>query len=180
MTNKTEATLISLKSFYAFLDSNNKDASPEALTLKAIGAMQYLADVEDLIPANDFKVKTFKELSRRIHVKSHMDETPMITTIKYEVGSMIEELTPKKPDVYYFTKRLLDSVWTCEYQVITKHQIRVLTWNRNNEIGYEQEKELPKGRIIEAEINDCPRTAVGAEIDGKIFEVINPQHVFNY
>lgn len=176
---KPELTLISLKNFLEFTSTKDKQTSKQ-LIKRATSAMQYLADVEGMLPRSERKIELFKELARRIHQKAHMDETPMLSTIKEEVVIMIEELTPKKPERFYFVKRLFDSVWTCEYMVITRHQIEVLTWNRNNTIGYENEKELPKGDLIEIEVNGVPRTVVGAEIDGKIFEVINPDHVFNF
>lgn len=182
MTNQdqtSELTLISLKNFLEFASTKEKQTAKQ-LKQRADNAMQYLSDVEDMLPRSERKIKLFRELARRIYQKAHMDETPLLSTIREEAVTMIEEISPKKPERFYFVRRLFDSVWTCEYMVITRHQIEVLTWNRNNTIGYENEKELPKGDLIETEVNGVPRTVVGAEIDGKIFEVVNPDHVFNF
>ena len=174
-----ELTLISLKNFLEFTSATSKQTGKQ-LQQRADNAMQFLSDVETMLPRSENKIRLFNELSRRIYQKAHMDEAPMLSTIKLEVVRMIDELTPKKPERFYFVKRIAGSVWTCEYMVITRHQIQVLTWSRNNDVGYEHEKELPKGRLIETEIDDVPRTVVGAEIDGKIFEVINPAHALNF
>ncbi|HDM8198708.1 TPA: hypothetical protein P0E36_004892 [Vibrio harveyi] len=180
LNKNTEPTLVALKNLHAYLSKGLTTSTQEELEAKASNAMTYITDVETMVPKDEVKVKTYQELERRIDVKSHMDDEPMITTIREEVEIMIEEITPNPDEKYLFTMRFSDRVWTCEYLAVTKHQIAVITWSNNNVVGYEQEDLLPKGRLIEAETENLERSVVGAEIDGKVYEVVNPKHILSY
>jgi len=87
----------------------------------------------------------------------------------------------------YATKRLINSVWTLTYREVGD-KIEILGYSRNNDIGYDQEKDLPRCSIVE----DEARTVLGVKLlpykafeynaakSDKVFEVINPEHVFSY
>ena len=47
------------------------------------------------------------------------------------------------------TKRLLDSVWTLEYIINDDNTITIIKYGRDDNEGYEKEKELPRCKIIE-------------------------------
>ncbi|WGH49531.1 hypothetical protein [Alishewanella phage vB_AspM_Slicko01] len=83
-------------------------------------------------------------------------------------------ITPD-PCVKFATKRLLESVWTLGYKIVND-RVEIISYNRENDYGYENESVLPKMQIIE---NDM-RIAVGVTIDGTDYVVSNPQHVFSY
>jgi hypothetical protein len=91
-------------------------------------------------------------------------------------------------NIKYATKRLIDSVWTLGYKQISPDEIEIVSYDRKNEIGYDQERTLPRVRLIE----DDKRTVLGAHIgsigsskswasqDDPYFKVVNPDHVFSY
>lgn len=85
------------------------------------------------------------------------------------------------------TKRLIDSVWTVEFEDLGNNQARIIRYSRNDEEGYEKEGKLPYGTVIE----DEGRTVTGVRIDShhwsddknktvKTYTVVNPDHVFSY
>jgi len=81
-------------------------------------------------------------------------------------------------------ERILDSVWTIEYESVLGG-VFIHSYNRNNQVGYEQEQDLPKGRLIEnngKHSSDCngERIVTGLSIGGEIIDVVNPQYVFSY
>jgi hypothetical protein len=94
----------------------------------------------------------------------------------------------KEGEVLYATKRLLDSVWTLAYQLTGKNEIKVLTYDRENPIGYEREKELPRvrmeeetGRILTAVyFRPYIQFEDGPVKEGPQHRVINPKNVFDY
>lgn len=76
------------------------------------------------------------------------------------------------------TKRVIDSVWTIQYRVHGEKQVEILSFDRNDDDGYLNEKNLPKGDLIESD--DGRRTVVGAIIAGIEYSVVNPKYVFSY
>ena len=50
--------------------------------------------------------------------------------------------------IKHATKRLIDSVWTLSYSE-SPEGITIHTYDRENDIGYEQENSLPRCRLIE-------------------------------
>lgn len=90
------------------------------------------------------------------------------------------------------TKRLIDSVWTFEYNEQPNNKVEIVKYSRTDPEGYEKEKKLPQVSIVE----DDNRTAVKVVIrpeyrpfdnfvketeEGvKVLEVSNPKHIFDY
>jgi hypothetical protein len=91
-------------------------------------------------------------------------------------------------NIKYATKRLIDSVWTLGYKQISPSEIEIVSYDRKNQIGYDQEKTLPRVHLVE----DDKRTVLGVHIcenatskswaskDDPYFKVVNPDHVFSY
>lgn len=79
---------------------------------------------------------------------------------------------------YYATERLIDSVWTLCYEVTDADNriIKIISFDRENPIGYTQEKTLPTCRLHE--LNN--RTVYQATIAEILYVVENPAHVFSY
>lgn len=80
--------------------------------------------------------------------------------------------------VFKAVHRIIDSVWTIEYQRISKTEVKIIRYSRDDAEGYKNEKNLTKGRLIESEDNS--RTVVAADINGVINTVINPAFIFSY
>lgn len=90
------------------------------------------------------------------------------------------------------THRLLDSVWTAEYEVISESEktIKLIKYSRNDPEGYNRERELPQCTDIEAEgriithlmVRDKykPFDWVSEKDCDRIYKLINPDHVFSY
>jgi hypothetical protein len=90
------------------------------------------------------------------------------------------------------THRLIDSVWTLEYQITPDNKAKIIKYSRNDTEGYKNEKSLPQCNVNE----DDERTVTSITIRPKYkqfdnfvkegeegsttFEVINPEHVFDY
>lgn len=84
--------------------------------------------------------------------------------------------------------RIIDSVWTVEYIQISESAVCILKYDRKDSEGYEREKELDHGRVVE----DDNRTVKGLKISDplksswdepentRLLNVVNPQHVFSY
>ena len=83
-----------------------------------------------------------------------------------------------KKTVFKAVKRIIDSVWTIEYQRINDDEVKIIRYSRNDTEGYENEKNLTKGHLIESD--DKSRTVVSANINGVINKVINPAYIFSY
>jgi hypothetical protein len=84
--------------------------------------------------------------------------------------------------VQYATLRRIESVWTLSFEVIGD-KVKVLSYDRENPIGYDKEKELPHVKLVE----DEQRNITGIELTdsqdlagGKKYEVMNPQYIFSY
>jgi len=77
--------------------------------------------------------------------------------------------------VKFATNRIMDSVWTLSY-IQCEGGIAIVTHNRTNEVGYEQEGSLPTFKLIE----DSVRTVLSATIGGQTHTVLNPGHIFSY
>jgi hypothetical protein len=89
------------------------------------------------------------------------------------------------------TKRLIDSVWTIEYEILESGEAEILRYSRDDVEGYEKEKELPLGHIVE----DEQRTAVmlilspykpfqyladATDFQAKTYMIANQKHIFSY
>lgn len=88
------------------------------------------------------------------------------------------------------TKRLIDSVWTVEYTKVSEGKVKILNYSRNDSEGYEREKELPQGELIETQDRivthlwlkpyDAFDGWVNEENATEIYEVVNPKFIFSY
>lgn len=90
----------------------------------------------------------------------------------------------------YAVRRLINSVWTVGFTLNGDGTVTIHSFDRKNPIGYEQERTLPKARLIE----DSDRTVIGMKLADEVtnslksidelphreFIVSNPQHVFSY
>jgi hypothetical protein len=89
------------------------------------------------------------------------------------------------------TERMIDSVWTVEYEVVGENEAKILAFNREDPEGYEKERELPRCNLAEA----GDRTVVGLTIspyesfrygasmtypESKFYKVVNPKYIFSY
>jgi hypothetical protein len=88
------------------------------------------------------------------------------------------------------THRLIDSVWTIEYEIISETEIKVLNFNRDDEEGYMKERELPQCTIVEDDKRTIIEVLVRDTFDSfrwvnrencdHAYRVVNPQYVFSY
>jgi len=89
------------------------------------------------------------------------------------------------------TKRLIDSVWTVEYNIVGENEVEIIKYSRDDEDGYVNEANYPQCTIFE----DDKRTAIELLIRNKYeqfgsfvnkvncdkcYKIINPKHIFNY
>lgn len=92
--------------------------------------------------------------------------------------------------IHFATERLIDSVWTISYRIVdeVKSEIEILSYDRENPIGYEQEKTLDRLNIIEGEgrivtsiiVEPYEPFKYWASNYGKIYNVVNPKYIFSY
>jgi len=88
------------------------------------------------------------------------------------------------------THRLIDSVWTVEYNVVSPTEVEIIKFTREDQEGYDKERKLPQCSVIE----DDKRTFVQLLVRDKFesfkwvnkdncdhtYTVINPRYIFNY
>jgi hypothetical protein len=88
------------------------------------------------------------------------------------------------------TKRLIDAVWTLEYEIVDDKTIKIIQYNSSDPEGYQKEKQLPRCELEETK----DRTVISVWIKpyvpfeyamvkdhkAKKYEVVNPQFVFSY
>lgn len=92
-------------------------------------------------------------------------------------------------EIKYATERLINSVWTLAYTQVSDNEISILSYGRENKIGYSKETEFPRLGMITT--ND--RTVIAVRFipynpfkcwcdknEGVEFKVINPKHIFDY
>lgn len=88
------------------------------------------------------------------------------------------------------TKRLITSVWTVEFEKVSEGKVKILNYSRNDPEGYEREKELPNGELIETEGRIVTHLWLKPYQDfdlwvneknvTEIYEVVNPKSIFSY
>jgi len=86
------------------------------------------------------------------------------------------------------TNRLLDSVWTLEYQELNTGEIEIISYSRDNPYGYDREREVPMVRLVEEDPNRTVKAVRFAEYEqfgrctkwGESIPVANPKPVFQY
>ena len=110
--------------------------------------------------------------------------------IKFRQPESEDEFQSKiLPNVKKATNRIMDSVWTIEYNIINDEKVELIRYSRDDEEGYEREKELSTGIIRQ----DKDRTAQELHIwnesrpsywykedPDKIYDIINKKHIFDY
>lgn len=96
-------------------------------------------------------------------------------------------------DTEIAVERLINSVWSLVYKQIDEHTVEIISYDRENPIGIEKERELPLCHLIEDDnrivtdivIQDRKNAGGGASWPDATkphqkFKVINPKHVFTY
>lgn len=90
------------------------------------------------------------------------------------------------------TKRLIDSVWTTRGYFTPEGKVHITYYGRNDNEGYDRERELPTAHLIESlddhrivtgiSITDrhCPFMEDEERAEWKQYAVANPGHVFGY
>lgn len=89
------------------------------------------------------------------------------------------------------TERLIDSVWTVEYEIVGENKVKILAFNRDDDEGYEKEVELDRCNLSEKEgrvvcgltISPNEPFRYGASMTypgSKFYEVVNPKYIFSY
>ncbi len=87
------------------------------------------------------------------------------------------------------TNRLIDSVWTLEYEITDEGKLHILNYSREDPEGYERERELMQCALIETDqrvvievlMRDHePFGWVTLENATQRYEVENPKYIFSY
>lgn len=89
------------------------------------------------------------------------------------------------------TQRLIDSVWTVTFRHVDESTVEILSYNREDEEGYDNERVLSRCRLIEDDkriVNSLAiqpykgsnSLAIIRDADTIIYKVVNPKHVFSY
>ncbi|GGH55637.1 hypothetical protein GCM10007423_63380 [Dyadobacter endophyticus] len=87
------------------------------------------------------------------------------------------------------TIKLISSVWTLEFEMVSEGEIKILRYSRDDPEGYEKEDQFPRLMIDE----DAQRTVWGVYLmpfdpfkcwanisESVYFKVVNPAHIFSY
>jgi len=89
------------------------------------------------------------------------------------------------------TNRKIDSVWTMEYNILDNDKIEVISYSRDNPVGYEEEKSHPRfdfeetdGRVVVNAMidNHLPKPLQNwyDRKDHTVYEIDNKQNIFSY
>ncbi len=89
--------------------------------------------------------------------------------------------------IYYATKSLISKVWTAEFAVCEEGKVYLISYDNDNEIGYDRDKTFMQCEIIE----DSDRNITGIYLGDNLrnssstgpkdeFEVVNQKYVFSY
>ncbi|WP_396146039.1 hypothetical protein [Flavobacterium sp.] len=88
------------------------------------------------------------------------------------------------------TKRLIDSVWTLEYEIVNENCIKILHYDNQDAEGYQKEKQLPRCELEETKDRTVTVVWIKPYVpfeytmvkdhNARKYEVINPQFVFSY
>lgn len=95
-----------------------------------------------------------------------------------------------KQEIKLATQRLIDSVWTLQYEQIDESTIKILQYDRTTDVGYERERELEQCSLVEeigrvvTHVRFRPyrnfSTFVTEETMTREMKVINPKYIFSY
>lgn len=93
-------------------------------------------------------------------------------------------------EVKYATKRLIDSVWTVSYKMNPDGTVHIISYDRENIIGYTKEKELPRCTFVETperlvthliiQEYEHFRSWPDQSKPHEQFHVGNPKYIFSY
>jgi hypothetical protein len=96
----------------------------------------------------------------------------------------------KTMKVLFATHRILDSVYTLQYQQIDEKTVKILQYDRDSNYGYENEGKLEqfsvvtddKGIVTGVHFRNYQSggPVISAESATRICSVANPQHKFSY
>ena len=88
------------------------------------------------------------------------------------------------------THRLINSVWTVEYNIVSPTEVEIVKFSREDPEGYERERELPQCTVVEAEGRIFAALLVRDAFDAfgwvnlencdRKYVVTNQKHVFDY
>jgi hypothetical protein len=88
------------------------------------------------------------------------------------------------------TQRLINSVWTCEFNVISDTEVEIVKHTREDPEGYEKEEEFPNFSIKETvgrvavQLLIKEYKAFGGFVNlsnaEKVYTIINPKYIFDY
>ncbi len=88
------------------------------------------------------------------------------------------------------TKRLIDSVWTLEFEVLNGNEVKILKYSRDDQEGYDNERTLPQCRVVEDDDRNAISVLIRDKYDGfewvdekncdKTYKVVNVMHIFSY
>jgi hypothetical protein len=107
---------------------------------------------------------------------------------KYFSSQKIFTMTSSK--IQYATKRLINSVWTVAYVINDDNTVTIVSYDRDNIIGYTKEKELPRAEIVETGERMATtlliqeytpfRSWPDTNKPYKEFSIANRKHIFDY
>ena len=88
------------------------------------------------------------------------------------------------------TERLINSVWTVEYNEVSPTEVEIVKFSRDDQEGYDKERELPQFLLIEESgrivtkllIRDKykPFEWVNEGNCDREYKVVNPKHIFSF
>ena len=88
------------------------------------------------------------------------------------------------------TKRLIDSVWTLEFEVLNENEVKILKYSRDDKEGYDNERILPQCRVVEDDDRNAISVLIRDKYDAfewvdekncdKTYKVANVMHIFSY
>ncbi len=87
------------------------------------------------------------------------------------------------------TLRLIDVLWTVEYEIVSKGQVKILNHSNQDPEGYEREYELPQFALTQTDQRIVTHLLIKPYKQGEwankenateIYEVVNPMHVTDY
>ena len=88
------------------------------------------------------------------------------------------------------TKRLLDSVWTLEFEVLNENEVKILKYSRDDKEGYDNERTLHQCRVVEDDDRNAISVLIRDKYDAfewvddkncdRTYKVANVKHIFSY
>jgi hypothetical protein len=87
--------------------------------------------------------------------------------------------------IHYVTKRLIDSVWTATFAVVGEGKIYLISYDRENPVGYKKERELLKCSLKEDDSRNLLEIVIGNDLrsdeqPSDSFDIVNSRHIFSY